>query len=98
MNKWKSMVAFFLSTLLFFSLAACDTIGNGESDNRIVVRLAAPQNALIDNHIKEGFADFISGKEDIHDDAVWEACKAEFYALELDRFLVAAQKSYEQFK
>jgi putative aldouronate transport system substrate-binding protein len=52
----------------------------------------------IDSYTNTGIVDFITGKSDIHDDAVWEAYKAGFYELGLERFLAAAQKSYEQFK
>jgi hypothetical protein len=52
----------------------------------------------IDKHTNAGIVDFITGALDIHDDAVWEAYKAEFYSLGLERFLIAAQQSYERFK
>jgi hypothetical protein len=52
----------------------------------------------IDSYTNTGIVDFITGKADINDDTVWEAYKAEYDGLGLERFLIAAQKSYEQFK
>ncbi len=52
----------------------------------------------IDKHISEGLNDFITGKADIHDDAVWNTYTSKFYDIGLEQFLTAAQKSYEMFQ
>ncbi|MDR2889919.1 MAG: hypothetical protein LBV33_08825, partial [Lachnospiraceae bacterium] len=50
----------------------------------------------IDQHISNGLKDFITGRADINDDEAWAAYKAGFYEMGLERFLAAAQASYEQ--
>ncbi len=77
-----------------------------EPEDRVLTLIFQPEEMVelyeirgsIDTHIKSGFEDFITGKKDIHNDAVWKAYKAEFYEIGLEKFLTAAQKSYEQLK
>ncbi len=52
----------------------------------------------IDKHTHDGLVQFITGEMDIHDDIVWETYKNEFNEIGLERFLDAAQNSYEQLK
>jgi putative aldouronate transport system substrate-binding protein len=52
----------------------------------------------IDSYTNTNIVNFITGARDIHDDAAWGAYKAEFDTIGLERFMIAAQKSYEQFK
>lgn len=47
-------------------------------------------------HVKAGFADFITGRRDIADDAEWALYLNEFDAAGLERFLAAAQRAFDR--
>ncbi len=52
----------------------------------------------IDDHTYNGLIDFITGAANIHDDAVWDEYKETFYEMGLEKLLIAAQESHDQFQ